>query len=264
MPSFRGFRPVENGKIQHAAGAHPGRLSVRTTGDATSLIRFKNVHMRYDTGPNVLSDISFELPEGSFHFLVGQSGAGKSSLLRMLYLGVRPSQGRIDMFDTDITAAARKSLPALRRRIGVVFQDFRLFEHLTVAENVALPLMVAGHRQARIDRNVGELLRWAGLGARMADRPSALSGGEQQRVAIARAVITKPALLLADEPTGNVDNQAGYRLLRLFEELNKTGTTVVIATHNELLSAKFSYPHLLLESGSLRYIQAGKNRRAAS
>jgi cell division transport system ATP-binding protein len=220
----------------------------------TDLIRFENVGMRYGTGPEVLHDISFTLEPGSFHFLTGPSGAGKSSLLRLLYLAHRPSRGLITMFGRDVASLKRGDLPPLRRRIGVVFQDFRLLDHLSALDNVALPLRVAGAREAELREHVAELLRWVGLGDHLDHRPSTLSGGQQQRVAIARAVITRPNLLLADEPTGNVDDRIGMRLLYLFDELNKLGTTIIIATHNEALIERFRHPRLVLDNGSLTQI----------
>ncbi len=215
------------------------------------MVRFENVGMRYGTGPEVLRDISFTLEPGSFHFLVGPSGAGKSSLLKILYLGHRPSRGLITLFGRDIATLRRAELPALRRRIGVVFQDFRLLEHLTVFDNAALPLRIAGAREAQIREHVTELLAWVGLGDHLDALPATLSGGQKQRVAFARAVITRPRLLLADEPTGNVDPDVGARLLYLFDELNKIGTTVVIATHNEALAARFERPVMRLDGGML-------------
>jgi len=215
------------------------------------MVRFDNVGMRYGSGPEVLHDISFELAPGSFHFLTGPSGAGKSTLLRLLYLAQRPTRGLITMFDKDLATLPRDELPALRRRIGVVFQDFRLIDHLTVLENVALPLKVAGARDDQIRDHVRELLGWVGLTDHVDVRPATLSGGQKQRVAIARAVIGRPALLLADEPTGNVDDRIAIRLIYLFEELNKMGTTVVVATHNESLITRFPHPALHLDKGEL-------------
>jgi cell division transport system ATP-binding protein len=213
--------------------------------------------MRYGQGPEVLRDVTFELPPGSFHFLTGASGAGKSSLMRLLYLAHRPSRGLITLFGKDLSAFDRTEMPALRRRVGVVFQDFRLIEHLSILDNVALPLRLAGARDAQIRDHVAELLRWVGLGDHLEARPSTLSGGQQQRVAIARAVINRPSLLLADEPTGNVDDRIGTRLLYLFEELNKLGTTVVIATHNESLIERFPYPRMHLRDGVLSVLATG-------
>lgn len=215
------------------------------------MVRFENVGMRYGDGPEVLRDVSFTLDPGSFHFLTGPSGAGKTSLLKLLYLAHRPSRGLVNLFGRDLATTARKDLPALRRRIGVVFQDFRLLDHLSAVDNVALPLRVAGAPEAQVSSHVRELLKWVGLGAHLDARPSTLSGGQQQRVAIARAVIGRPKLLVADEPTGNVDDEIAMRLIYLIEELNRTGTTVVIATHNAGLIGRFKHPTLRLVGGEL-------------
>ncbi|MBM3569628.1 MAG: cell division ATP-binding protein FtsE [Alphaproteobacteria bacterium] len=216
------------------------------------MVRFENVGMRYGLGPEVLRDITLELKAGSFHFLTGPSGAGKSSLLRLLYLANRPSRGLLTMFEQEVTRLARDRLPDLRRRIGVVFQDFRLIPHLSAFDNVALPLRLADTPEAQMRAHVGELLAWVGLADRMTARPATLSGGEKQRVAIARAVIARPRLLLADEPTGNVDADLGYRLMYLFEELNRVGTTVVIATHDGRLIERFGHPVLRLRAGMVQ------------
>jgi cell division transport system ATP-binding protein len=186
----------------------------------------------------VLSDISFTLYPGSFYFLTGASGAGKTSLLRTLYLAQRPSRGIIRMFGTDVITVPRTRLPELRRRIGVVFQDFRLVSHLSAFDNVALPLRVSGVADGEIRKPVADMLEWVGLSHRAEARPATLSGGEQQRVAIARAVIARPEILVADEPTGNVDPDMALKLLRLFEALNRLGTTVVVATHDVHLLKK--------------------------
>ncbi len=215
------------------------------------MVRFENVGMRYGMGPEVLHDLSFSLKPGDFRYLLGPSGAGKSSLMRLLYLAHRPSRGLVTMFDTDISTASRKTLASLRRRIGVVFQEFRLLNHLSALDNVALPLRVAGAREDQVREHVAELLAWVGLAEHLHVRPATLSGGQKQRVAIARAVITRPQLLLADEPTGNLDQALGLRLMHLFEELNKIGTTVVIATHNENLVASRPHPALRLTAGEL-------------
>jgi cell division transport system ATP-binding protein len=191
--------------------------------------------MRYGGGPEVLRDVSFELVSGSFTFLTGLSGAGKTTLLKLICLAEPPSRGLITLFGEDLATARRSDLPALRRRIGVVFQDFRLLAHLSAYDNVALPLRLAGKRESEYARDVRELLSWVGLGDRMSARPATLSGGEQQRVAIARAVVARPDLLIADEPTGNVDPEMGAKLIRLFAELNRLGTTVLIATHDRML-----------------------------
>lgn len=215
------------------------------------MVRFQNVGMRYGPGPEVLRDVSFELGTGSFHFLAGPSGAGKTSLLKLLYLALRPSRGLISMFGQDVSTASRAALPMLRRRIGVVFQDFRLLDHLSALDNVALPLRIAGADEKRAREHVVELLTWVGLGDRLDARPATLSGGEKQRVAIARAVIARPSLLLADEPTGNVDPDMAQRLMYLFVELNKLGTAVVLATHDTHLLEQFRFPVMRLRAGQL-------------
>ena len=230
-----------------------GRLQLRR--ELASVILFENTGVRYDGGPPILRNISFMLTPGSFHFLVGPSGAGKSSLLRLMYLALRPVEGRVSLFGRDVSTLRRRDIPALRRRIGVVFQDFRLLDHLSAIDNVALPLRVAGVREAEIRRHVPELLKWVGLGDHLNALPATLSGGQQQRVAIARAVISRPSLLLADEPTGNVDDAIAVRLMYLFEELNKLGTTVVIATHNDRLVSRFNFRQLRLEDGILRIVE---------
>lgn len=215
------------------------------------MIKFENVGFRYDNGPEVLSDINFTLEAGSYHFLSGPSGAGKSSLLSLLYLGHRPTRGSIRMFDKDISSLPRGSLFSLRQRIGVVFQDYRLLNHLSAFDNVALPLRILNTDEREIQNNVSELLEWVGLGDSKFMLPPTLSGGQQQRIAIARAVISRPRLLLADEPTGNLDDEIGFRLMGLFEQLNKMGTTIVIATHNLQMMEKFGHPRLILRTGSL-------------
>ena len=221
------------------------------------MVLFDGVAVRYGAGPEVLRGISFTLAPGSFHFLVGSSGAGKSSLLKLIYLGLRPAAGRVELFGRDVSVLKRSDYPAMRRRIGVVFQDFRLIEHLSAMDNVALPLRIAGVRETDIKRHVPELLSWVGLKHHLDALPATLSGGQQQRVAIARAVISRPSLLLADEPTGNVDDQIGVRLMYLFEELNKMGTTVVVATHNEGLVGRFTHRQLRIAQGTVKLVDPG-------
>lgn len=210
-----------------------------------------NVGIRYDQGPEILSDIKLALPKGSFYFLTGQSGAGKTSLLSLMYLALKPSRGQINVFNHNLNFTNRDQLASLRRRIGVVFQDFRLIEHLSAFDNVALPLRVSGMDEREIKKRVTELLTWVELDTHMQDKTSTLSGGEKQRVAIARAVINRPDLLLADEPTGNVDNIIAGKLMKLFVELNKLGTTVVIATHSDKIIHDFAYPRLHLQNRGL-------------
>nr|WP_297731551.1 cell division ATP-binding protein FtsE [uncultured Maricaulis sp.] len=214
-------------------------------------MRFDNVGMRYGRGPEILRDLSFDLPRGSFQFLTGPSGAGKTSLLRLIYLAAKPSRGLISYFGRDAATLPRNELPDLRRRVGVVFQEFRLLGHMNVFDNVALPLRVAGRKRQDYAEDVAELLAWVGLGEKMNALPATLSGGEQQRVAIARAVVGQPEVLIADEPTGNVDPEMGMRLLRLFAELNKLGTTIIIATHDLQLVRMLDAPVMTLSNGHL-------------
>ena len=218
-------------------------------------VRFEDVGMRYGRGREVLKDLSFELASGSFHFLTGESGAGKTSLLSLIYLANRPSRGLIHLFGQDIARAPRRQLPFLRRRIGVVFQDMRLLDHVSAFDNVALPMRIAG-RDARDYRDdVAELLWWVGLGERMDALPQTLSGGEKQRLAIARAVVGRPDILLADEPTGNVDPAMSLRILKLLVELNRQGVTVLIASHDPDLVARSGQPTLVLEDGAVRRLE---------
>ena len=216
------------------------------------MVRFENVGLRYGMGPEVLRDITFTIESGSFRFLTGPSGAGKTSLLRLLFLALKPTRGLISLLGRDVATLPRRELPTLRRRIGVVFQEFRLLDHLTTFENVALPLRVAGERLSRYRDDVMELLHWVGLADHANAYPPVLSGGEKQRAAIARAVIGKPDLLLADEPTGNVDPVLALRLMRLLVELNRFGTTVVIATHDTNLISQVDAPVITLERGTLK------------
>lgn len=219
------------------------------------MVRFDNVALRYgrgaQAGPEILRGLTFSIQGGGFRWLLGHSGAGKSSLLRLMYLAVRPSAGRLTVFDTDIGAAPRRALPRLRRRIGVVFQDFRLMGHLSAYDNVALPLRIAGRPEGQIRVDVVEIMRWVGLSEKLDAHPSRLSGGEQQRVAIARAVVGRPSLLLADEPTGNLDDRQSERLMQLLKELNRIGTTIVVATHNEGLVQRYPAPALRLDHGRM-------------
>ncbi|GAA4049638.1 cell division ATP-binding protein FtsE [Parerythrobacter jejuensis] len=216
------------------------------------VVTFDNVGLRYGQGKEVLSDVSFTLWPGSFYFLTGASGAGKTSLLKLLYLAQRPSRGAIRMFGTDVITLPRPRLPGFRRRLGVVFQDFRLVQHLSAYDNIALPLRVSGVTEAELAKPVTDMLEWVGLAHRAEARPATLSGGEQQRVAIARAVIGRPDLLVADEPTGNVDPEMAVKLLRLFEALNRLGTTVVVATHDLHLLQKVPQSMIMrLDKGRL-------------
>ncbi len=215
------------------------------------MVRFEGVGMRYGRSPEVLRDINLNLAPGSFHFLTGASGAGKSSLLKLIYLAHRQSRGLIHLFGQDVSTLKRGQMPSLRRRIGVVFQEFRLLDHLSAFDNVALPLRLSGEGAANYRRDVAELLTWVGLGHRMHAMPPTLSGGEKQRLAIARAVVNRPDILIADEPTGNVDAEMSLRLLRLFVEMNRLGATVLIASHDQTLVRQSGMPVLHLADGRL-------------
>lgn len=234
-------------------GRFPGALrkTFSTAKVASPVIRFENVGLRYGMGPEVLRDISFDLPQRSFQFLSGPSGAGKTTLLRLLFLSLKPTRGLVSIFGKDRLSLSRTELPSLRRRIGVVFQDFRLLDHMSTFDNVALPLRVRGREESSYRADVIELLKWVGLGERMHAPPPVLSGGEKQRAAIARALIEQPDILLADEPTGNVDPPLARRLLRLFIEMNRLGTAVVIATHDQHLMEQVDARRMILSGGRL-------------
>jgi cell division transport system ATP-binding protein len=218
------------------------------------VVIFENVGLRYGSGPDILRDVNFALEPHSFHFLTGPSGAGKTTLLKLILQGLRPSSGRIELFGRDVMGMTKDDIAAARRRIGIVLQDFRLLDHLTVYENVALALRVQGVEEASYRAEVIELLKWVGLGDRMDVPPMMLSGGEKQRAAIARALIVRPEMLLADEPTGNVDPQLARRLLRLFIELNKLGTAIVLATHDFSLMEQYEAPRMVLAEGRVHVI----------
>jgi len=220
------------------------------------MVRLDGVGLRYGAGPFVLQDLNLDMAAGSFHWLLGASGAGKTSLLRLLTLAVRPSTGHLSLLGVQVETARRRDLPPLRRQIGTVFQDFRLLDHLSAFDNVALPLRLAGRPEGQVRADVAEILRWVGLARRAEAHPAELSGGEQQRVAIARAVIGRPALLLADEPTGNLDDIQAERLMQLLRELNRLGTTILVATHNVALVRRHPARALQLEEGRLRRIEA--------
>jgi cell division transport system ATP-binding protein len=227
--------------------------SAETAIDPGEVVRFDGVSMRYGRGPEVLNDLSFSLAPGTFHFVTGPSGAGKSTLLKLVYLAARPSAGRIHLFGQDVAEIGARHRPQLRRQIGVVFQELLLLDHLSAFDNAALPLRIAGGRPSAYRADVAELLAWVGLGTRMDAFPPALAGGEKQRLAIARAVVNRPQVLLADEPTSNVDQDMALRIYRLFVELNRLGTTLLIATHDQDLVARSGRPSLHLDGGRISW-----------
>jgi cell division transport system ATP-binding protein len=231
---------VENDGMDGAAEAAPSEL-----------VRFEHVGLRYGIGPEILRDLDFSIHSHSFQFLTGPSGAGKTTLLRLILQTLKPTRGRVTLFGQSVAGISKAELAQLRRRVGIVFQDFRLLDHLTTYENVALPLVVQGREEASYRGEVIELLKWVGLGDRMHVPPVILSGGEKQRAAIARALIAHPRLLVADEPTGNVDPNLAKRLLRLFVELNRTGTAVVLATHDLQLMDLVDARRMVLAEGQL-------------
>ena len=215
------------------------------------MIRLTEVAKEYPRSGVALAQVSFEVRKGEFVYLTGPSGSGKTTILRLLYMDDKPTKGEVWVNGVSSNNASGREISRLRRRLGIVFQDFRLLDHLTTYENVALPLRVIGRDEASYRNEVVELLQWVGLGERMAALPPILSGGEKQRAAIARAVISRPQLLLADEPTGSVDPTLGRRLLRLFIELNRLGTAVIIATHDITLMDQYEARRLVLHQGRL-------------
>ncbi len=215
------------------------------------MVELEGVGFQYGEGAPILSEVSVSLDPGSFHFLSGPSGAGKTTLIRLVLLAVKPTRGRLRLFGEETDSLGGGALTRLRRRMGVVFQDFRLLDHLTTYQNVALPLVVQGYEEASFRGEVVELLQWVGLGDRVGVYPPTLSGGEKQRAAIARALIARPELILADEPTGNVDPPLARRLLHLFVELNRLGTSVVLATHDVALMDQVDAGRLILLDGRL-------------
>lgn len=250
MHNNSGFTPSGEQSPDHA----------RKTGASSpgeSIVRFDAVGMRYAKAPEVLSNLTFELPAGSFHFLTGATGAGKTSLLSLIYMAHRPSSGAIRLFDRDVSSMRREDLAPIRRRIGVVFQDMRLLDHLNAFDNVALPLRLAGQPPSSWHDDVSELLTFMGLAECGHLPPASLSGGERQRLAIARAVVGRPDIILADEPTGNVDPAMSQRIMRLLVQLNRQGTTVLVASHDPVLVAGSGMPVLHLENGRLVSLPRG-------
>lgn len=216
------------------------------------MIKLENISFKYPQSKTLtLDNISLDLEQGSFHFLCGPSGAGKTTLFKMLYLELFPSSGSFQVINNKVSSQNRTQMTDLRRHMGIVFQDFRLLNKLTVWENVALPLSILGELSSQQKQAVNDILDWVGLKHKLNEHPNKLSGGEKQRVAIARAVVNRPKILIADEPTGNVDAEMGKRIMHLLCELNKHGTTVLVATHDQNLINTFKYPKIHLENGKI-------------
>ncbi len=215
------------------------------------IVKFENVSLNYPTGHPVFYNLNYTFYKGGCYFLTGASGAGKTSLLKLIYSGERATKGQVSVFGKEITSLNPQELPLFRQKMGLVFQDCRLLSHLSALDNVALAMTLTNHNAKKSRAYATELLNWVGLGDHLHNLPDALSDGQKQRVAIARAVITRPLLILADEPTGNVDDDNAYKLMMLFEELNKIGTTIIMATHNRALVSSFNYPELYLHKGQL-------------
>lgn len=215
----------------------------------SNIVSFQNIGLTFKGNTRLFFKLNLDIAEGGFYFLTGLSGAGKSTLLKLIYLGLSPTSGHLSLFGEDVSRIRPDMIPLIRRKIGIVFQDFRLLPHLTTLENVALPLKVRGIEGRKARQQAKDLLAWVGLEDVLNSLPHTLSGGQQQRAAITRAVMGKPKLLLADEPTGNVDEEAARKILYLFEELHKSGTTIILATHNRSFAKEFHHPEVFLKKG---------------
>ena len=218
-------------------------------------ISFTNVAAQYDHGQEVLTNVSFNISRGAFYFLSGVSGAGKTTLLRLIYQLHKQSRGQIKLFSNLTTDLSRDEITRLRRKMAIVFQEYSLLSHLSVFDNVALPLRVRGLPEAKIKKLVSKTLEWVGLGRYENANPRALSGGQQQRVSVARAIIVQPEILLADEPTGNLDDENAARLMDLFIQMNKSfGTTIILATHSKKLMDTYKFPTIFVENHKVGFI----------
>lgn len=225
-------------------------------------ISFANVGARYDQSREVLSDVSFNISKGSFYFLSGASGAGKTTLLRLIYQLHKPSRGQIKLFGHITNDMTRDDIANLRHKMAIVFQEYSLLSHMSVFDNVALPLRVRGIPEAKIKKLVSKTLEWVGLGKYADANPKSLSGGQQQRVSVARAIIIQPAILLADEPTGNLDDENASRLMELFIQMNKIfGTTIILATHSTKLMETYKFPIIHVENHKVSFLGENKTRK---
>ena len=257
MPNnaIKGGRPSPATSLEASAvSSVPSALSNAGVKRREEIIRFERLAVRYQRGPEVLNDVNFTLKSGSFSFLTGPSGAGKTTLLDVINLNLRPSRGFIHLFGQDCALFDKAERAQYKRRIGLISQDVNLIDHLSVFENVALPLRVSGQHQSAYREDVVELLKWVGLGGRLQSRPATLSGGEKQRAAIARAVISKPDILIADEPTGNVDSVIAHRLMHLFGEMNRMGATIFIATHDGQLARHHAGDIYHIQDGTVKHL----------
>lgn len=216
-----------------------------------NIIQFEKVSLSYDQGPNILQDVSFNLAPGTFHYLTGVSGSGKTSLLKLMYYAIKTYRGTIQIFDRDLRYVKNQERALIRQQTGFIFQDFLLLDHLTTLDNIVLPLRVKGEKWLSSRKKAQQMMKWIGLEGLEDAMPETLSGGQKQRAVIARAVMTKPKLLLADEPTGNLDEGNALKLLYLFEELNRAGITIVMATHNKELTTEFPHPTIHLADGKI-------------
>ena len=220
----------------------------------TEVIRLDHLNFHYQTGNHIFYNLNFSFFEGGFYFLTGASGSGKTSLLRLLYGDLKPVDGQISVFGKNISTLSEKEKQIFLKQIGIIFQGGKLLNHLSALDNVALSMKIFGGSEKKSKSYAKELLHWVGLGAQLDNKPDELSDGQKQRVAIARAVITRPVLLMADEPTGNVDDETAFKILGLFEELNNLGTTIIMATHNRQIVSNYDYPELQIHQGQLHVV----------
>ena len=233
-----------------------------STMEEKTAISFANVAAAYDNANEVLSDVSFNISGGNFYFLSGASGAGKTTLLRLIYMLHKPLRGQIKLFGKNTADMSRDDIAKMHDKMAIVFQEYSLLSHMTVFDNVALPLRVRGIAEDKVKKLVIKVLDWVGLGKFADVKPMELSGGQQQRVSVARAIIVQPSILLADEPTGNLDDENASRLMELFIQMNKLfGTTIILATHNKKLMETYKFPVMHVENHRVSFV--GKSSTVA-